>query len=798
MCRKVNLGSVHPTMVAPLVASQRMPSGIFSLAPIRLPLGCSLPVSTPDSESTVRGFEASRRVFNRFLLIRRLGSGGMGEVWLARDESLDVEVCLKFLPEHVRWSPGALAAHKAEALRARELTHPNIVRVHDFAEDGALAAIVMEFVDGCTLTAERLARPGGILTPEEITHWLPQLAAALNYLHREAGVAHGDLKPANVLLRRDGVLKLADFGVAREFAGSRASTNGAVGGTLPYLSPQRVLGATSTPADDIYALGALLYELLTSRPPFFEGDVGQQIELLAPESLTARRRRFGVSSPDDVPIAWETAIQACLAKRTTDRPSSADEVVRQLGPVRVQPRRRTRAALLAVACLAGIASVWWWREHAAPVPAKISARVTTEFTESFDSGLAGWVRWGEPTPRLLSSYQGRAWVFDNNGDGIHHSGATSIAIIAAPQGFDLRSDVRLDVTNPAGCHLDAYACLTFDASNWMNALGSDGDAGNGVAFGIEYAGDTCWGTNPEFWRHAYFAAWFTAEDGKQVNLDASLPRPQWVADAFLNRWVTLRVEARADRTVRFYADDRLIWSPTQRLHPRVLAGQRVVVHGQSAGSAGKAYHDSVDIRASSGGTLAVKTTAAVADAAHQVRLPWNDSVWAQRAVGGASAATWPADGSELLLATPNEGALALRTRESLRGLTAVEVEVQPFLNSGGAQPDVATIFIEQRIGSGWQRWAAELRATEIWLVERDSAGHESQSRRVGTYAPGAWTALVFTRTPDNTVSFVGSRLQPQRFDHPSAGSGEWAIGFELAASADGVILHPARVSIESR
>jgi hypothetical protein len=635
-----------------------------------------------------------------------------------------------------------------------------------------------------------------VLPPGTIAAWLPQLAAALDYLHREAGVAHGDLKPANVLLRRDGVVKLADFGVARELALSPAA---GAGGTLAYLSPQRVLGTAPGPADDLYALGALLYELLTGRPPFFEGDVAAQIELLAPEPLATRRRRLGVPAPDAVPPAWERVIQSCLAKRAADRPATAGEIASGLGGSAQVPawhRPGVRAAGAVVFAVL-TAAAWWWRAGPPPPPRPAAARAVTEFAESFDSGLAGWVRWGEPPPRLVSAYQGRTWVFDNNGDGMHTSGATSMAVVAAPTGFELRSDVRLDVANPAGCHLDAWIGLTFDPANWMNALGSEGDNGFGVRFGITYVGDTCWGSHPEYWRHAYFGAWFTAEDGRRITLDTELPREAWVADRALNRWSSLRIAADAERRVRFFAGNALLWAPEARLHPRVLAGQRVVVFGRSAGSAGKAYHDELELRAAPGGVLQVSATPVVA-VSSETRLPWGDAAWTQRTAGSAAPVPWPEGGDELLLTAPDGGALALRTRAPLRGFAAVEFDVQPFLNSGGAAPDVLTIFVEQRTAGGWRRWVAELSGTEIRLAERAPGGRETAATRIGTYGPGAWATLVFTRTATGAVTFVGSRLQPHPFASPASAGGEWALGFELSGSADGAAVRPPRVSTGPR
>lgn len=295
-----------------------------------------------------------------------LGRGGMGVVWRARDETLGEEVALKFLPDAVRWDPAAFDDLKEETRRARKLTHANIVRIHDFVEDASGAAIAMELVEGKTLTELRLARPGKVLDPAEIAAWLPQLAAALDYAHGEAQVVHRDLKPSNIMLTHDGRVKVADFGVARSLADSITRVSMMAAGTLVYMSPQQAMGEAPSAADDIYALGATLYELLAGKPPFHTGDVRLQVLQRKPDSIAGRRRarwaeagggetageRKAECGPQagradeaegaqvevggwqrreaTVPAGWEATIAACLAKEREGRPAGAGEVARRL------------------------------------------------------------------------------------------------------------------------------------------------------------------------------------------------------------------------------------------------------------------------------------------------------------------------------------------------------------------------------------------------------------------------------------------------------------------------------------
>jgi hypothetical protein len=284
----------------------------------------------PDDFATVRGLSAGRTVFGRYLLEAELGAGGMGVVWRARDTELDEPLALKFLPEVVARDDAAVAELKAETRHARRLTHPNIVRIHQFEREGLMTAVSMEFVDGMTLTKVRLAQPGEVFAAETLAPLVVQLCAALDYAHGQAKIVHRDLKPANILVTCDGVVKVADFGIARSLSDTHTRLTGRAGdtsGTLVYMSPQQLRGADPAASDDIYALGATLYELLTGKPPFYTGDVAWQIREETPKSVNARLAALNLKP---VPSEWEDTILACLAKEREDRPQSAGEVARYL------------------------------------------------------------------------------------------------------------------------------------------------------------------------------------------------------------------------------------------------------------------------------------------------------------------------------------------------------------------------------------------------------------------------------------------------------------------------------------
>lgn len=244
----------------------------------------------------------------------------MGVVWLAQDERLDELVALKFVPSQLRFDATAIASLRRETLRSRKLSHPNIIRVHDLHEpEGEDAFIAMEFVDGQTLSALRLRQPNGFFSWEQLSPLVKQLCDALDYAHGEK-IVHRDLKPSNLMLDANGRLKLADFGIATVISDSLTRVTGTSGGTPVYMSPQQMNGQPPQPTDDIYSLGATLYELLTGTPPFHSGQIVHKVLHNHPTSLGERLAENGLQN--DVPAEVEAMIMTCLAKEREQRPQS--------------------------------------------------------------------------------------------------------------------------------------------------------------------------------------------------------------------------------------------------------------------------------------------------------------------------------------------------------------------------------------------------------------------------------------------------------------------------------------------
>src|SRR5262249_29714235 len=307
--------------------------------------GTEIPADAPEGGcpgcllETALDAASGQVVFGRFKLVKVLGRGGMGIVWLARDEELERDVALKFLPDLMIQDRALLDQLKHETKRSLELTHPHIVRIHDFVHDERSGCISMEYVDGETLSNLRAEKEQKIFEPHEIAGWISQLCDALDYAHNRAKVIHRDLKPSNLMVNQRGDLKITDFGIARSLADSATRLTGEQGrsGTLVYMSPQQLNGERSTHFDDIYSLGATIYELLSSKPPFYSGNIDRQIcERVAP-SITERRKEFNIE-PASIAQIWEKVVAACLEKDALRRPKSAIETAQRLQ----LPTRSTR------------------------------------------------------------------------------------------------------------------------------------------------------------------------------------------------------------------------------------------------------------------------------------------------------------------------------------------------------------------------------------------------------------------------------------------------------------------------
>ncbi len=201
----------------------------------------------------------------RYRLREQVGVGGMGRVYRAHDEVLDRDVAVKLLDERASADADVSRACAEEARAAARLARPGIARVFDSGIQDGRGFVVMELVSGRTL--EQILRGRGRLAPFEAAEIAARVAAALEYAHRQ-GVVHCDVKPHNIILAPDGTPKLVDFGIARVASTTGSLAADEIRGSAPYVSPEQVRGEAVDGRADIYGLGAVLYELLTGRPPF--------------------------------------------------------------------------------------------------------------------------------------------------------------------------------------------------------------------------------------------------------------------------------------------------------------------------------------------------------------------------------------------------------------------------------------------------------------------------------------------------------------------------------------------------
>jgi len=305
-------------------------------------------ISGDGLEVTVREFVSDQKLFNRYRLVKTLGRGGMGIVWMARDEVLERDVALKFLPDLIIHDRAVLDDLKRETRRSLELTHKNIVRIYDFVHNDVSGCISMEYVDGDTLSNLRTDKPQKVFETDELADWVSQLCDALDYAHNHARIVHRDLKPANLMVNQRGDLKVADFGIARSLSDSVSKLTMQQGksGTLVYMSPQQLKGERGTHLDDVYSLGASIYELLTSKPPFYSGNIDRQIGEKIPPSMALRRNELEIEG-EPIDQTWEDVVRRCLAKDPAKRPQSVGEIAKMLSVPSPQTRRAKAAAAIA-------------------------------------------------------------------------------------------------------------------------------------------------------------------------------------------------------------------------------------------------------------------------------------------------------------------------------------------------------------------------------------------------------------------------------------------------------------------
>ncbi len=368
--------------------------------------------------SAMLGNEETLKIGGRlahYEIVGRIGAGGMGVVYKARDTKLGRPVALKVLADGSLAGGTARARMLREARNASALNHPNIATIYEVGEDGGQIYIAMELVEGRPLS-EVIRRDG--LAPEAVGRYALQIAAALSQAH-ERGIVHRDLKPANVVVTPEGSVKVLDFGLAKRFSASeieQATVSeqtltefGAIVGTLTYMAPETLRGEEADARTDVWALGAVTYEMAAGAPPF-KGKTPYELS-------SAILRETLPTLPTRVPSGLQSVMQRCLAKEREQRYQRASEVRAALEvvaphsvaaaepapPARAARWRWWAAGVTGIALLIGAgASYVWLRPRQAATPAE-SAGSWVQLTDFADSAVSPAL---SPDGRILAFIRG--------------------------------------------------------------------------------------------------------------------------------------------------------------------------------------------------------------------------------------------------------------------------------------------------------------------------------------------------------------------------------------------------------
>lgn len=266
--------------------------------------------------------ESGKKLSGRYLILGSIGSGGMANVFLARDLILDREVAVKVLRYDFQDDKNAIRRFQREALAATELVHPNIVSVYDVGEEDGMQYLVMEYVKGMDL--KRYIQTNYPMSYEEVVDIMQQILSAVALAHQHR-IIHRDLKPQNILMNEDGVVKIADFGIAIALSETSITQTNTMLGSVHYLSPEQARGSMATSQSDIYALGIILYEMLTGHVPF-DGESAVTIALKHFQDEIPSIRPYN----KDLPQSLENVVLKATAKETADRYKTADEMQEDL------------------------------------------------------------------------------------------------------------------------------------------------------------------------------------------------------------------------------------------------------------------------------------------------------------------------------------------------------------------------------------------------------------------------------------------------------------------------------------
>ncbi len=400
--------SVRATAVATDPAEAPTPPGTAdapTLATVRHRRSVS---DDPTEAPTLASFEVGERagVFeiaigtrlgSRYEIEAVLGTGGMGAVYRARDLELNRTVALKVIRPELLSNPEAVDRFKREVLLASQVTHRNVLRIHDLGEAGHLKFLSMHYVDGTDL--HEILRRDGPLPFDKALPIVRQIAGALQAAH-DAGVVHRDLKPRNILIDAAGVPYIADFGISRPLdTGKTMTGTGAILGTIKYMSPEQARGETPGPRSDIYSLGVMMYEIFTGRLPFSgDNELSVMMKRVHEDAPTVR------SALPQFPLWLSSVVARALKRNPDERYQSAADLLRDLDRQHAtrswkRPLRSAAMAAGAVLALAGLVmGVRWFSAPqsgtaAAPV-APVASLLVMPLRNATGEARFDWIREG--------------------------------------------------------------------------------------------------------------------------------------------------------------------------------------------------------------------------------------------------------------------------------------------------------------------------------------------------------------------------------------------------------------------
>ena len=336
-------------------------------------------LASPGSTADGPAPDVAAILATRYEVLDSLGEGGMGLVYRVRDRETNEILALKLLRPEIARDPAMMERFKDEIRLTRRITHKNVCRIYDFNRVDDLAYITMEYVDGESLRT--YLQRAGKLSMERVVDLARQMAAGLGEAHAQ-GVVHRDLKPDNVILARDGLVKLMDFGIARALEGNSTTTQTVIG-TPGYMAPEQSQGKSIDQRTDLYALGLILYECLTGRRAF-AGVTPVEVALKQIKERPVPPRQLLSSTP----LHLEAVVMRCLEKEPSRRFASAAELQRALMPssdssAQYAPRWRKLAAISVAVLLAVVVAhkVVKQADSSSPPAAAQTESASTDFQD---------------------------------------------------------------------------------------------------------------------------------------------------------------------------------------------------------------------------------------------------------------------------------------------------------------------------------------------------------------------------------------------------------------------------------